>query len=604
MLSLYLFGKPEVQPENQPAIRFPTTQLEAIFCYLVYVKKPVQDSDIAHLFWQGIPPGEQAAAWLSATTQLQSLLGEYLEIGSKELRFLKQSEHWVDLYDLNSRLEAEDFPHRQKLTMIRTLYRGELLSGLAETESTAFRRWLLQERQLIKSKVNHALHMLTEHFLQQSDFTFGFKATLWWLMLEPGNEQAHRLRMRLFWHNQQRSAALLQYNVCSEYLHIRLGIEPSEETKQLCLQIQQDAPNVDKATQSLSLYRRANHNVPRAFTRFVGRESEMALLRQMLLHEKKQLVAIVGEGGVGKTRLAMEIAQRVLANPANQPFRDGIWFISCAGIENDHLATERLGSAIGRLLDISLQGTSPIFEEIGSALAHKSLLLVLDNFEHLAEHLAVLQALLQQATQVQVLLTSRHLLDLSEAQQLRLDGLLLPAINADLGMVLSPEELSQLLTVPSIRILSERATNIWSFFSIQQHNGMAAAKLCHLLDGNPLALELAATLLLSYDMAELFRGLSQNYMLLAADLHDLPPRQRSIHNTIDYTWQLLPPQLASVMAQCSSFRGSFSRADALAIPGSNDQIIQQLLDRFLLYRDGEESLRIHEMVRQFAARRL
>jgi len=170
--------------------------------------------------------------------------------------------------------------------------------------------------------------------------------------------------------------------------------------------------------------------------------------------------------------------------------------------------------------------------------------------------------------------------------------------------LLSPEELAQLLTVPSIRILSERATNIWAFFSIQQHNGMAAAKLCHLLDGNPLALELAATLLLSYDMAELFRGLSQNYMLLAADLHDLPPRQRSIHNTIDYTWQLLPPQLASVMAQCSSFRGSFKRADALAIPGSNEQIIQQLLDRFLLYRDGEEGLRIHEMVRQFAARRL
>ena len=608
MLTVYLFAKPEAQLDEKSTIVFPSRQSETIFYYLLCTKQSVYHSEIAKLFWQELPADEALTAWLQLAAQLQPVVGSYLIMTSQQVAFNQQTEHWVDLHVLEALCADETFSIKNRLEEIRTLYRGELLYGLEEAQSTEFIRWLHQQRQAIKSMLRHALQRLTEQALQQSDFSLGFKTTLWWLMLEPGNELAHRLRMQLFWRNNQRSAALLQYNLCCEYLQLQRGIDPSQETRQLSLQIQQEHTLVTAAPEPhrSPTTRRSNHNLPKAFTGFVGREQETATLLNLLRNEKSALVAITGEGGVGKTRLALSVAEKLLADPALTPFPDGIWFVPCVGIDgHSHSAPEQIVIHIGSALGISFQGTSPVFEQICGYLANKSLMLLIDNFEHLTDHLPLLQALIGRAKHLQILLTSRHQLTLPEDSTLRLNGLELPVLHdREMSQPLSDAQVTELLRVPSIQILRNRGKRAWSYFSIQSANGVASARLCHLLAGNPLALELAATLLQGDDLAWLVEELRKNYLLLATDLQDLSPRQRSIHNTIDYTWKMLPPTLASLMAQLSCFRGGISFEAASAVTGASDETIALLLHRSLLQSDEEQKLHVHEMVRQFAGCKL
>lgn len=607
MLTVYLFGKPEAHIEANSPITFKTLRMKAIVSYLVAISRPITHTEIATLFWSKLTEDEALAEWQKHAATLQSLLGKYLVLTPDQVAFNRQEQHWVDLYAFEELLADQEMAAEQKLEKLRALYRGDLMQDSERTNGPKVKAWLYTQRQTIQTRVQETLQTISGDCVQHNNFSLGQKATHWWLMLNPTSELAHRQRMLLFWHSKQRSAALLQYNRCVEALAKELGTEPSEETRALYEKIQNDAiPLANGLTSQMqSQPSHPRHNLPLRLTPFVGREEEVKILCRYLLTDQHPIVSIMGEGGVGKTRLAIAVVKQIVEGTETHPFSAGCWFVSCGGIDAGESARQQLIISIGATIGMPFQGANPIFEQLANYLANKAMLLVIDSVEHLSDQLDVFWSLLQHARGLSLLFTSRHDLNIQGDKCLRLDGLSMPPFaEHDLSYQLSEHALAQLLQMPSVQLFYERARKITPAFTITQQNGVAMAKLCRLLDGNPLVLELAATLASNFDLATLYNELTHNYTLLSTDLKELPARQRSVYNTIDYSWRLLPPTLATLLAQCSVFRGTFSFGATTTITEQSINHITQLIRRSLLHSDELRHLHIHEMVRQFAAQKL
>lgn len=264
------------------------------------------------------------------------------------------------------------------------------------------------------------------------------------------------------------------------------------------------------------------------------------------------MVSIVGAGGIGKTRLALAVAEQFIASPTTTPYHDGVWFISCAGIDASPVAQDQLVIHIGTIIGLQFHAGETVYGTARNLFIGQGSL-VFDNFEHLFECIPLMFLLLEQASQLQMLFTSRHTLNIQADIALHLESLEIPGLPNMKPIIGSPGMSWQSYCVLPVCGFWRNGTRATPSFVINQHNGVTAAKLCQLLDGNPLAIELAATLLDSYEMATILRELQHNYLLLATDLQDLPLRQRSIHNTIDYSWRMLPAELALLLAKCSIF---------------------------------------------------
>lgn len=607
MLKVHLLRKFAVYVEDDTPLAFRTRKAEAIFYYLVVAAKPVSRNLLAELFWPEMTTPNAQNNLRTILPELRHSLGDYLTITSQQVAFKQTAEQWVDLYQLQELLQNSSMRADEQLRQLIRLYKGPLLAGLTVANTPEFENWLHMQRDEVQEQVITKLQNLTESFLQQRSYTLGLETTQLWLSMQPWNETCHRLRMQLFWLSNQRSAALLQYNRCVDYLQEELGVEPSSETKRLYIQIQRqdltDSAQPEHRQEAGKVPPR--HNLLRQLTSFVGRERETALIQQYLLEQNIPIVSIIGDGGVGKTRLSLAIAESMVTHHSSDRYLDGVWFVSCVGIAPGASANEQILVNISAAIGMEFQGRYSFLHQLADYLSRKSLLLILDNFEHLLEHALLLVEILQQAPDVQILVTSRQNLRIQDALRLRLEGLEIPRIaQEERTYRLSDEELREMLKVASVQTFCDRVRKAWSAFTVTNDNGIYIAKLCQMLNGNPLAIELAATQISDYDVETLYYELSNNYMLLSSDLQDLPERQRSMHNTISHSWQLLSPELATLLAQCSCFRGSFTYHALTSITNTTTEEIDQLISRSLLSIDLQQRIQMHEMVRQFADRKL
>ncbi|RIK41079.1 MAG: hypothetical protein DCC55_13010 [Chloroflexi bacterium] len=354
------------------------------------------------------------------------------------------------------------------------------------------------------------------------------------------------------------------------------------------------------------------HNLPTALTSFVGRTDEVATLVEALTSTTTRLITIVGEGGVGKTRLALAAAEAILDgedptadNPKskipNPKFPDGVWFVPLSGLDAGNATgiANQLASAVAKAVAflfhrVTLEPAAQLIEFLRS----KSLLLIFDNFEHLTAATPFVLELLQEAPQVRVLVTSRAPLNCQAERLLALQGLPVPT-----------EDAQQASDLPSIQLFTERARQQVSTFALDAQTLQDVAHLCRLVNGNPLGMELAAHWVQHFTVAEMVTALQQqDRSLLATDQHDVPMRHRSMEAVFETSWQLLSPSAQRTLAQLTVFRGAFSREAALAITGATLNQLVELVNRSLLHTTQESSGRrsylMHELLRQFAMTRL
>lgn len=326
-------------------------------------------------------------------------------------------------------------------------------------------------------------------------------------------------------------------------------------------------------------------NLPRGLTPFVGREPELAALGQLLRDPQCSLLTIVGLGGIGKTRLAIEAAHH-----AQVLFPDGVWFVPLAPLGS----SEYLVPAVAGALDFKFQDSTNLQAQLSGYLRAKKLLLILDNAEHLLDGVGSFTEILKDCQQVKLLVTSRERLSLLSEWVFEIQGLPLPPSH----------QAEHFEAHSSVALFLHSARRVQVGFELRPEERQWVLKICQAVEGLPLGIELSAAWVGLLSCEEIAREIERNLDFLSVSMRDLPERHRSLRATLDHSWNLLTVEEKLILSRLSVFCGSFGREAAEEICGASLPVLASLRDKMLLYRTDEDLYHLHEFIRAYARERL
>src|SRR5581483_6989569 len=312
-----------------------------------------------------------------------------------------------------------------------------------------------------------------------------------------------------------------------------------------------------RSSQLLSL-----QHLPTPLTPLIGREREVEAICALLQQPEVRLLTLTGPGGVGKTRLALQIPVEV-----RSIFADGICFVSLASV----CASDLVPLAIAQALGLSENAASRSLAQIQALIRDRNFLLLLDNFEHLADAASSLKELLAACPRLKILITSRTVLELLEELVFYVAPLALP----DLANLPSCEDLFQ---VAAVSLFLQRSRTTCPNFELTCDNARAIAQICVRLDGLPLALELAANRMKLFSPQNLLARLDHRLSLLTSGTRDAPERQQTLRKTMEWSYQLLTAEEKRLFRLLSVFAGSCSLCAIEAISGALERQNESLLD--------------------------
>ncbi|MBV8498710.1 MAG: helix-turn-helix domain-containing protein, partial [Candidatus Eremiobacteraeota bacterium] len=334
-----------------------------------------------------------------------------------------------------------------------------------------------------------------------------------------------------------------------------------------------------------------SNNLPLARTAFVGREREMAEVKELLT--RYRLLTLVGSGGVGKTRVAIQVGAELLAD-----YRDGVWFVDLASIGDPTLVASVVTQALGVAQS---QGVN-VDDSILLWLRRRQLLLILDNCEHVVETAAALaDKILTAAPDVRILATSRQSLNLSGEGIHRLPSLTLPEDSAAL-------ETGAALHYDAVALFVDRAKAADSGFALTGENAPIIAGICRRLDGIALAIELAAARVKVVSIPHLAQHLNERFDILTGGNRTALPRQQTLAALIDWSYNLLSEKERSLCARLGIFAGGFDLEAAIAVCGGDGlhereifDLVASLADKSLVIADTNRKRERYRMLESTAA---
>jgi predicted ATPase/DNA-binding winged helix-turn-helix (wHTH) protein len=342
--------------------------------------------------------------------------------------------------------------------------------------------------------------------------------------------------------------------------------------------------------------------LPAQTTAFVGREQELSRILTLLSNPEIRLVSILGPGGVGKTRLALEVCRRVSPQSSSLErdaaagrergaavFDDGVRFVSLAALD----AAPLLGSALAQALGVALLPGADVLVQLADALSGREVLLALDNFEQLLASAPLISDLLRRTSRVKVLTTSRERLGLTGETVFPLAGM----SGAETGVELASSSAARLFCACAKR---REAT-----FALHPHDEPALARILRAVDGLPLGIELAASWVPLLTLEEIANEVDRDLGFLESTLRDVPERQRSLRVVFEHSFDLLNGAEQASFARLGCFRGGFARGAAQTVACADLHVLSTLFDKCLLVR-AEQTGRygLHEVLRQFALGKL
>ncbi len=344
------------------------------------------------------------------------------------------------------------------------------------------------------------------------------------------------------------------------------------------------------------------NNLPTHLNRFIGREKEIAQIKDRLA--ENHLVTLTGSGGVGKTRLAIQAAQELLPEYPN-----GVWLVELAPLTDAALLVQAVGAALGILFETG----RPLLATLTDYLRERTLLLVLDNCEHLIDACAQLaEHLLQHCPAMRLLASSREALGIEGETAFRVPSLSLLDIEA--GPFGQPASIPALAS-ESVQLFVERATDALPDFSFTTANAPVIAQVCRRLDGIALAIELAAARVKVLEVEQIAARLDNAFRLLTGGSRTALPRQQTLRATIDWSYNLLPEIERSLLRRLAVFAGGWYLEAAEAVCAGNGideyevlDLLTQLVNKSLVVVEHEQSeavrYRLLETVRQYAREKL
>lgn len=327
-------------------------------------------------------------------------------------------------------------------------------------------------------------------------------------------------------------------------------------------------------------------NLPLASTSFVGRTEELSEIAGLLANPDCRLLTLLGPGGIGKTRLAIETAKQL-----RSVYPNGAHFVPLAPIrEPDHIIPT-VAEALRLTIDTNSSDLTPK-DQLLDFLADQSALMVLDNFEQVVEGAGLVAEVLGQAPNLRVLVTSRRKLGLQGEWTYEVPPLPYPT---------NGEEPA---TYPAVRLFLDRARQADTTFEPSRPDWDNIRRVCRLVDGLPLAIELAAAWTSLLSCSEIAHEIEANLDFLSTTMQDVPERHRSARAVFNWSWNLLPSHPKDAYRELSVFRGGFDRQAASTVAGATIADLAELTNRSLIHRDDTGRFSLHQMLQQFAATRL
>jgi len=580
---LNLFGSPRVvnvedlgatKTASTPSNTHLDTHLDtrkpsAVLIYLASSGTWVDRNYLASLFWGDSEEKKARASLRQAVLYLRKNGWEdALELEKTRVRLNVRT----DVKELQEKLEQNDYLAIAQIAKLPFL--ENYSTGIAD-----FDEWAILERQTLDTIWRNAvLNFSKEASLEQYPEAIELLNTV--LERDSLAEEAIQQLLRLCLQSgadkkQQsyfREIGIKAYQKFELGLKEALKLEPLEETQKLYALLQQ---------KTKTNFETSSSNSRKALTPFVGRDLELTDLSNVLEQTGQKLITILGPGGTGKTRLALQ-----LLNLQQDNFTDGTYFIDLSNSNSQEDILYQCVHALG----LNLDGNSSVQEQLAKAIVGKEMLLILDNFEHLTEQAELLNDWLTEDGTIKILVTSRNRLNLHLEQVFPLEGL----------SFVSNATTDHFESSDAVQFFLRTAKRLDPSFYLDTKDNQYVLQICQRLEGLPLGLELTASWLPLMTLEEIATELEQSLDLLDTAPQDTPKRQQSLKEVFEYSWQLLPKNEQRTLASLSIFEEGFSQKAVREITASSRTDLLSLINKSLVQRVRPGRFNLHALVKQYA----
>lgn len=602
-LHIRLLGQFSLYYGDEPLTTISADRQQSLLVYLLLHRQAPQPRH--HIAFQLWPDSSEAQARSNLRNLLFSLrqalpdADRFLEITNLTLCWRPDAPYTLDVADFQRLCAQANEAERIGATAeaVRTLetavdlYGGELLPGNYDD-------WIMSLREEMRLHYQQVLAQLLKMLEASGDHRAALRYAQRMVQQDPLDEAAYVHLMRLHAMIGDRAGVRRAYESCAALLLRELDVDPDETTvaayeQYLRVAVPHELPILSSPSLSPATTPSATvtspapkrvQKLPIPATPFIGREVELAELAQLIAEPNCRLLTILGPGGMGKTHLALQTAKGHQA-----VFADGAFFVPLATVTSP----DQLVFAVVNSLDLAIVSAVDPTTQVIDYLSSKELLLVLDNFEHLLEGIDLLIEILRQAPAVKILVTSRERLNLQEEWVYALHGLPIP-----------DTEDGDWQQNSSVQLFLQTARKAQSSFGLKDADHNVMIRICRLLGGMPLALQLAASWVRVLSLVEIAQEIEQNLEFLAVSHRNVPERHRSLRAVFDQTWALLSAQEQETFSKLAIFHSSFSREAAEIVTGATLMTLTLLLDKSLVRQHGGGRYNLHELLRHYAARKM
>lgn len=601
---IHCFGYLKIKKDGEVITQFDTDKARALLVYLaVENQRPVPRSYLAGLFWSDLSEKQALQSLRQTLSILRKALGDN---GSENPIIQSERDHlrlnpaipvWVDVLEFK-RLLNQAYRYFQKqdqfhqinfrgLARALQLREGDFLEKFSISSAPLFDEWVSITREDLDHLAVEGLIILVQYYQNREEFGLAKQTIQRILRITPWSESAHLMMMRLYARDGQWNAFENQFRSLRKFLKEQIGVEPGHETivfyeetrknKSKNSLLKQDSPQLT--------------NTPHGEAIIIGRELELDDVTNLLVDPACRLITLHGPGGIGKTSLAMEIARQQIGI-----FQDGVFFISLTGAHSDEEFIASLIEAIA----VPMMDTGNLISRLKDFLRNKCLLLVLDNFEHLLieqEVIRLLSDIMQHASRVKFLVTSRERLNLKGEWVYPLKGMSYPDI-------LNHFDPTSIDKFEALILFQQRARQVKPDFQWDAQSIASVVEICQLFEGLPLGIELAAADVWSQSCQVIAKKINNHWNSLNAIASDVSPRYRSLWANLEDSWTLLDDHLQRIFWRIGIFEDSFSIQAAEIISHASLHDLDRLVNQSIMQHDLHGRYKMHSVIRQFAREKM